>query len=86
MNAGKFAKAAAGNEETNHPVAEFARRYNATVTQIALAWQLQHSPNILPIPGTSSIAHLEENVASAAISIPADDWDALELIVDTQAS
>ncbi len=86
VNAGKFAKAAAGNEETNHPVAEFARRYNATVTQIALAWQLQHSPNILPIPGTSSIAHLEENVASAAISIPADDWDALELIVDTQAS
>ena len=86
VNAGKFAKAAAGNEETNHPVAEFARRYNATVTQIALAWQLQHSPNILPIPGTSSIAHLEENVASAAISVPADDWDALELIVDTQAS
>ena len=86
VNAGKFAKAAAGNEETNHPVAGFARRYNVTVTQIALAWQLQHSPAILPIPGTSSIAHLEENVASATISIPEEDWDALELIVDTQAS
>jgi len=41
---------------------------------------------ICPIPGTSSIAHLEENVAAAALRLPEDEWDALELIMDTQAS
>jgi pyridoxine 4-dehydrogenase len=40
---------------------------------------------ILPIPGTSSIAHLEENVAAASLGISEDDWEAFELIVDTQA-
>ncbi len=87
VNAGKLAKAAAPQHDGgNHPVAEFAEQHEATVTQIALAWLLQHSPVILPIPGTSSIPHLEENVASAALRIGEDDWDALELIVDTQAS
>ncbi len=86
-NAGKFSKGASQpGDEGNHPLAEFARRYGASVTAIALAWLLQCSPNTLPIPGTSSIAHLEENVAAAAISLPEDEWDALELIVDTQAS
>ncbi len=86
VDAGKLARAAAADDEGNHPVAEFARRFGATVTQIALAWLLQHSPAILPIPGTGSIAHLEENVAAGALRIPQEDWDALELIVDTQAS
>ncbi len=87
VNAGELAKAAAPRHDGgNHPVAEFAEQHGATVTQIALAWLLQHSPVILPIPGTSSIPHLEENVASAALRIGEDDWDALELIVDTQAS
>ena len=76
----------AGGPNANHPLADFAARYNATISQISLAWLLQHSPVILPIPGTSSIAHLEENVAAAALRIPEDEWDTLELIMDTQAS
>ena len=87
VNAGKLAKAASGEHDgSNHPVAEFAETHGATVTQVALGWLLQHSPVILPIPGTASISHLEENVAAATLSITEDDWDALELIVDTQAS
>ncbi len=72
--------------QTNHPVADFAREHNATPNQVSLAWLLQASPVLLPIPGTSSIAHLEENVAAANLPITPDDWDALELIVETQAS
>ncbi len=86
VDAGKFSKTAAGDDDSNHPMAEFAHRFNASVTQVALAWLLQHSPAILPIPGTSSLTHLEENIAAATISVPKDDWEALELIVDTQAS
>ncbi len=86
MNAGKIAKSAAANEaRTNHPVQEFAQQHGATVSQISLAWLLQHSPVILPIPGTSSIAHLEENVASAGLQISEDDWDTFELMVDSLA-
>jgi pyridoxine 4-dehydrogenase len=48
-------------------LAEAARELRTTTTQIALSWLLHRSPNILPIPGTTSIAHLEENVAAAAL-------------------
>jgi pyridoxine 4-dehydrogenase len=51
-----------------------ARRLAANPTQIALAWLLRHSPNVLPIPGTSSRSHLQENVAAAALSLSADDY------------
>jgi aryl-alcohol dehydrogenase-like predicted oxidoreductase len=54
-------------------VSELARRYGATPRQIVLAWLLARSPSILPIPGTGSVAHLEENIAAAAIELaPAD--------------
>lgn len=87
VNAGKLAKAASSEHDGgNHPVAEFAAQHGASVTQIALAWLLQRSPVMCPIPGTGSIAHLEENVAASALAISEDDWDALQLIVDTQAS
>jgi pyridoxine 4-dehydrogenase len=79
-------KAAGGGSGTNHPINEFAATYEATVSQISLAWLLYRSPVICPIPGTSSIAHLEENVASGALKIPNEAWDEFELIVDTQAS
>jgi pyridoxine 4-dehydrogenase len=49
-----------------------AARLHATPTAVALAWLLRRSPNILLIPGTSSVAHLRENVASAALTLPAD--------------
>ncbi len=87
VNAGKLAKSAdEAHDGGNHPVAEFAEQYGATVNQIALAWLLQQSPVMLPIPGTSSIAHLEENVAAASLEIPEAAWDAFELIMETQAS
>jgi aryl-alcohol dehydrogenase-like predicted oxidoreductase len=49
-----------------------ADRLTATPMGVALAWLLQRSPNILLIPGTSSVAHLRENVAGAAIDLPDD--------------
>lgn len=51
---------------------DVAQRLNATPMQVALAWLLQRSPNILLIPGTSSPAHLQENLASAQLTLPAD--------------
>jgi aryl-alcohol dehydrogenase-like predicted oxidoreductase len=50
-------------------VARIADAHGATAGQVALAWLLQHSPVILPIPGTSRVAHLEENVAAASLSL-----------------
>jgi aryl-alcohol dehydrogenase-like predicted oxidoreductase len=47
------------------------------VLQIALAWLLARSPAVLPIPGTSRVAHLEENVAAAGIRLSADEMAAL---------
>ena len=57
-----------------------AKRHNATVVQLALAWLLQRSPVMLPIPGTSSVAHLEENVAAAKIELSQEEWSAIEKI------
>jgi aryl-alcohol dehydrogenase-like predicted oxidoreductase len=51
-----------------------ARSYGATASQIALSWVLKRSPVILPIPGTSQLAHLEENVAAAAIALSDKDF------------
>ena len=50
-------------------VARVAEAHGATAGQVALAWLLQHSPVILPIPGTSRVAHLEENVAAAGLAL-----------------
>jgi pyridoxine 4-dehydrogenase len=50
----------------------FATKWNATPSQVALAWLLAHSPVILPIPGTSQVAHLEENVAAAKLALNAE--------------
>jgi pyridoxine 4-dehydrogenase len=55
-----------------------ARRHRATPGQIALAWVLKRSPVMLPIPGTSKVAHLEENVAAADIELSDDDFAALD--------
>ena len=54
-----------------------AKRYGATPTQVALAWLLARSQVLLPIPGTSSLAHLEENVGAAKIDLSNDDFVAL---------
>jgi len=50
-----------------------AERHGATPVQVALAWQLARTPQVLPIPGTGSVAHLEENVAAASLQLTDDD-------------
>jgi pyridoxine 4-dehydrogenase len=57
---------------------EAAKKHGATVAQLALAWLLHRSPVILPIPGTSSIPHLEENLAAADLQLGEDEWSALD--------
>ena len=53
-------------------LASVASRLEATPMAVALAWLLQRSPNILLIPGTSSVAHLRDNVAGAGLTLPED--------------
>ncbi len=59
------------------PLSEIATRKSATSSQLALAWLLHRSPVMLPIPGTSSVAHLEDNVAAAGMALSEDDQLAL---------
>jgi pyridoxine 4-dehydrogenase len=61
-------------------LSDVARRLGATPMQIALAWLLRRAPNILLIPGTSSIAHLRENLAVAELDLPKDALGALDKI------
>jgi pyridoxine 4-dehydrogenase len=55
-----------------------AKRHGATVSQLSLAWLLHRSPVILPIPGTSSVKHLEENIAAADVTLTAAEWKEIE--------
>ena len=59
-------------------IAAIAQKYNATEAQISIAWLLHRSPWILPIPGTSSLAHLEENLKAADIILTDEDMQFLE--------
>ncbi len=61
-------------------LSDVAARLNATPMQVALAWLLQRSPNILLIPGTSSRGHLRENLAAATIELPSEALSALEKV------
>ncbi|HKH05297.1 MAG TPA: aldo/keto reductase [Acidimicrobiales bacterium] len=58
-------------------LATVAERHDATPIQVALAWQLARSPQMLPIPGTGSVAHLEENVAAGGLRLTDEDLAAL---------
>ena len=55
----------------------------ATPMQVALAWLLQRAPNILLIPGTSSVGHLRENLAAASLELPAETIAELDQIAST---
>jgi pyridoxine 4-dehydrogenase len=55
-----------------------AKRHGATVSQLSLAWLLHRSPVILPIPGTSSVKHLEENIVAADVTLTAAEWKEIE--------
>jgi len=69
--AGKLAK-------PGGPLDRAASQHGASVSQLALAWLLHHSPVVLPIPGTSSVKHLEENTAAASAHLSEQEWSALE--------
>ena len=55
-----------------------AKKHGVTVSQLSLAWLLHRSPVMLPIPGTSSVKHLEENVAAGAVKLSDEEWKEIE--------
>ena len=70
LNTGKVGKTSV--------VTDVAQAHDATPAQVALAWLLRHSSAILPIPGTSSVAHLEENVAAVGLQLTDDEMASLD--------
>jgi aryl-alcohol dehydrogenase-like predicted oxidoreductase len=71
VSAGKLA-------EPGGPLAGAAKRHGASVAQLSLAWLLHRSPVMLPIPGTSSVEHLEQNVAAAGLKLADEEWREIE--------
>jgi aryl-alcohol dehydrogenase-like predicted oxidoreductase len=71
LEAGKLNKAGSALDQA-------AKAHNASSAQLAVAWLLHHSPVTLPIPGTSSVKHLEENVAAAEVKLTDMEWQTLE--------
>lgn len=65
---------------------EIAKRHGATVAQLSVAWLLHRSPVMLPIPGTSSVAHLEENMKAAEISLSQAEMKEIEVAVERKAA
>ena len=63
------------------PLASLAQRHGVSASQLALAWLLHRSPVMLPTPGTASVAHLEDNVAAAGITLSEQEYAALESAV-----
>jgi len=71
----------ATGELTQHEtLKEMATKYDASAGQLALAWLLRRAPVVLPIPGTSSVAHLEENVAARDLALDDEDFDRLSAL------
>ena len=76
-----------GQNKQAHDILErIAKQLNATPLQVALAWLLRRSPATLLIPGTSSVAHLEENVAAASLKLPDDAFAELSSVTPPPAS
>ena len=65
---------------TNTALEKAAKDHGVTIYQLGLAWLLHRSPVMLPIPGTSSLAHLEENMATAKVKLSADEWKAIDAL------
>jgi len=78
MAAGKPMRAGG---EGGQGLAGIAARHGASVAQLMLAWLLQRSPVILPIPGTSQVKHLEENLSAAGIKLNREEWAVVEAAV-----
>lgn len=73
--------ATGGLARENSPLAALAKEHGASPSQLALAWLLKRSPVVLPIPGTSSVSHLEDNVAAAEIELNDAEFAALSAAV-----
>jgi pyridoxine 4-dehydrogenase len=74
-----FPLAAGQLAEPGGPVAEVAERFGATASQVALAWLLRRSSVMLPIPGTSSLAHAEENIRAAELELDPESVEKLDM-------
>src|SRR2546428_10823149 len=68
--------------KSGNPLEAEAKRHKVTAVQLGLAWLLQKSPVMLPIPGTANIAHLERNMAAARLQLTADDWKRIEELAE----
>ncbi len=80
-----FPVAAGSLARPGGPLDKIAKHHNATVAQLSIAWLLHRSPVMLPIPGTSSVAHLEENMKSSEISLsPAEMKEIEEAVQDSR--
>jgi pyridoxine 4-dehydrogenase len=69
-----------GGLKSENPLSVAAKAHGVSVVQVALAWLLQRSSVMLPIPGTSSLKHLEENVAAAKLKLTPEEWKAINRI------
>lgn len=74
----------AGNVGALDKLQEIGEKYDATAHQVALSWLLQHVPNILLIPGTSKVKHLEENFKAASITLSEEDMNELNAIKQSE--
>ena len=72
-----LARAGLDTVAVRSPSHEIARAHQVSPKQIALAWLLRRSPIMLPIPGTSSVEHLEENVAAASVRLTGEEYERL---------
>jgi len=75
-----FPLATGGLAKDSGPLEELSKEHGATPSQLALAWLLKRSPVILPIPGTSRVAHLEDNVGAAAITLTDEQFTSLSQV------
>ncbi|MGC9158611.1 MAG: aldo/keto reductase [Terracidiphilus sp.] len=77
--AGKLLRA---DQSAGQALASAVARSSASAAQLSLAWLLHRSPVMLPIPGTSKVTHLEENIAAAQLRLSAEEWAAIEKSVN----
>jgi pyridoxine 4-dehydrogenase len=75
-----FPLATGGLVEDGGPLESLAKEHDATPSQLALAWLLKRSPVMLPIPGTSTVSHLEDNIGAASIELTDEQFAALDVI------
>jgi len=69
-----------GGLKPENPLNAAAKAHRVSVYQVALTWLLERSPVMLPIPGTSSLAHLEDNVAAAKLKLTPEEWQAINAL------